>query len=165
MRNLLIILTLMANAAFALDCNVKNRSDAKKCAIKLAKSIRTGNDDNAVFLTTSKKARSLLIELLKSQKVQNMNKEILTADYLITVVQNDDEAHLHYFTLNNGNKTSPKALLDDYGINTVDLAMYVCDFKKLSEKYLKTSNVFLGADPKSSLLGIVWFEDTTCSDY
>lgn len=144
---------------------VANLADAKSLMLSVGEELGSENDDNAVFVTDSVKAKSLLIELLKGQKKTQDIAAVRGADYVSVVVQNNDEARIYYYVINKG---QTQALEVGHSLAVVDLSYSVCssdgERSQLPGKFAKRQNLLLGMDANSSVIGTVWFDDVECEE-
>ncbi|MBX3021906.1 MAG: hypothetical protein KF799_09545 [Bdellovibrionales bacterium] len=124
----------------------------------------TENDENAVLVSDKLKAKTLLIEILRSQREDTDIHLVEQADYVAAIVQNDDEASVYYYVLNRGNVTPQRV---GQIINTATLPIVACPNEEgvtilFHPKFTRVENILLGMKPREAIAGTVWLEDVIC---
>lgn len=144
-----------------VTCSAETLESAKDCVRDIARNMPSENDANAALIAHGDRAKSLAVELLVGPANMDDAGRIYGVDYIGIVVQNNDEESIYYYAIS---KLSGNPELIGRPIDVADLMYLVCDeFDASKRKFARLKNLFLGQDPRQTLLGTVWIDgDISC---
>src|SRR5687768_15926428 len=91
----LLLSSIMSSAVWAYELPkcpvVNNLKDAQACFALVGEDMGSGNDENAVLVSTGFAVKKALIEVLREQDERADIARVQKADYIGAIVQNNDE--------------------------------------------------------------------------
>jgi hypothetical protein len=115
---LTILLLMPTESATAAGCKIRNLNDATACLEKLGDRKFQAEDEPDIITTDQPKRLATVLFGLGAPKYEV--QRALQAEYVGAIIFHDDEHHIFYFTMKNGESVTPKEV---YDLNIVDLAL------------------------------------------